>query len=162
VVETLEKLREAGITTWMLTGDKKETALNLANASGLIASPAKVVDLCEVNCERDVAPLLSQLSRELSARIYSRQASLVVDGKSISTIMKSEDLRQMFMDVCSSCPSVVACRLSPIQKSQLVRMVKDEGADNVTAAIGDGGNDISMIQVIIMYAYFGNLILKSS
>jgi phospholipid-translocating ATPase len=150
VVETLEKLREAGITTWMLTGDKKETALNLANAAGLIASPAKVVDLCEVNIDRDVGPLLEQLYRELPARVYSRDASLVVDGKSITTIMKSDDLRQMFTEVCSNCPSVVACRLSPIQKSQLVRMVKDEDPGYVTAAIGDGGNDISMIQVRLL------------
>lgn len=41
---------------------------------------------------------------------------------------------------------MIACRLSPIQKSQLVRMVKEAKRENVTAAIGDGGNDISMIQ----------------
>ena len=40
----------------------------------------------------------------------------------------------------------VAHRLSPIQKSQLVRMVKDSDKANLTAAIGDGGNDVSMIQ----------------
>ncbi len=44
------------------------------------------------------------------------------------------------------CTTVIACRLSPIQKSQLVRMVKDARKENLTAAIGDGGNDISMIQ----------------
>jgi len=142
----LEKMRDAGITTWMLTGDKKETALNLANAAGLVASPSKVVDLCEVSNERDVPPLLSQLSRGVSQHIYSRESSLIVDGKSITTIMKSDDLRDMFMETCASCPSVVACRLSPIQKSQLVRMVKDADPCHVTAAIGDGGNDVSMIQ----------------
>ena len=40
----------------------------------------------------------------------------------------------------------IAHRLSPIQKSQLVRMVKDSDKANLTAAIGDGGNDVSMIQ----------------
>ena len=38
VQETIVKLRSAGITTWMLTGDKKETAVNLASASGLLGS----------------------------------------------------------------------------------------------------------------------------
>ena len=38
VVETIHKLNMAGITTWMLTGDKKETAMNLASASGLLRS----------------------------------------------------------------------------------------------------------------------------
>ena len=36
VVPTLDKMQKAGITTWMLTGDKKETAINMAFASGMI------------------------------------------------------------------------------------------------------------------------------
>ncbi len=75
--------------------------------------------------------------------------SLVVDGKSVGSIMKSEDLKDRFLDICQRCPTVVACRLSPIQKSQLVRLIKDADPKNLTAAIGDGGNDISMIQVMI-------------
>ncbi len=38
VVETIQKLQRAGITTWMVTGDKKETAVNLAHAAGMIPS----------------------------------------------------------------------------------------------------------------------------
>lgn len=53
---------------------------------------------------------------------------------------------QLFCEVAQASPTVVACRLSPIQKSELVRMIKDAHKKNVTAAIGDGGNDVSMIQ----------------
>ncbi len=73
-----------------------------------------------------------------------------MDGKSVGSIMKSEDLKDRFLDICQRCPTVVACRLSPIQKSQLVRLIKDADPKNLTAAIGDGGNDISMIQVMII------------
>ena len=34
VAQTINKLGKAGITTWMVTGDKKETAVNLGYASG--------------------------------------------------------------------------------------------------------------------------------
>ncbi len=72
-METVAKVKAAGIVPWMLTGDKKETALNLANAAGLVSSPAKVIDLCEV-VDRDVAVLVEQLHRELSVEFYSQSA----------------------------------------------------------------------------------------
>ncbi len=37
-------------------------------------------------------------------------------------------------------------RLSPVQKSQLVLVVKEASSTYKTCAIGDGGNDVSMIQ----------------
>ena len=60
----------------------------------------------------------------------------------MQSIFKDDDLRDKFCELSDRCPTVVACRLSPIQKSQLVRMVKEAKVGNVTAAIGDGGNDI--------------------
>ena len=48
VVETLDMIQKAGITTWMLTGDKKETAINMAHASGMVKSSQRQIDLCEV------------------------------------------------------------------------------------------------------------------
>ena len=63
--------------------------------------------------------------------------------------MKDEELKEKFAEISYQCPTVIACRLSPIQKSQLVRLIKESNFDGkfvLTAAIGDGGNDISMIQ----------------
>lgn len=36
VVETLQKLKQAQIKIWLLTGDKEETAVNIGFASGLL------------------------------------------------------------------------------------------------------------------------------
>lgn len=69
--------------------------------------------------------LLCQLFVAFSLQFYSQSASLVVDGKSVTTIMKSEEFKDNFLEVCQRCPTVIACRLSPIQKSQLVRLIKD-------------------------------------
>ena len=74
------------------------------------------------------------------------ESSIIVDGKAVVAILKSTSLKEKFSTLSSRCRTVVACRLAPVQKSQLVRMIKEASADNVTAAIGDGGNDISMIQ----------------
>ena len=145
VVETIVKLKDAGIIPWMLTGDKKETALSIAQAAGLMETHAKTIDICDIS-EKDTDIMIKQVLDELHAKYYSRSASLIVDGKSILQIMKSEDLKETFLKICNQCPTVVACRLSPIQKSQLVRMMKEADPTYLTAAIGDGGNDISMIQ----------------
>lgn len=44
------------------------------------------------------------------------------------------------------CEAVVCCRVSPKQKALVVHLVKD-GLGAMTLAIGDGANDVSMIQV---------------
>lgn len=48
-------------------------------------------------------------------------------------------------------------RVSPLQKAQVVRLVKAQVKDSVTLAIGDGANDVGMIQVFSQ----GSLIVKS-
>lgn len=146
VVDTMYKLRQAGIVTWMLTGDKKETALNLANAAGMIEPPSKLVDLTEVQDKESLVMLINQLTAEYKRQSYSPNASLVVDGKAVAVIARSQHLKAKVSDISSRCRTVIACRLSPVQKSQLVRMVKEACPDNRTCAIGDGGNDVSMIQ----------------
>ena len=55
-------------------------------------------------------------------------------------------LRATFAHVCGSSSAVLACRLSPLQKAEVVAMVKDFPGSPICAAIGDGANDVSMIQ----------------
>lgn len=44
-----------------------------------------------------------------------------------------------------SLPVLVCCRCSPTQKAQVTELIKDQTNKRI-AAIGDGGNDVSMIQ----------------
>jgi hypothetical protein len=53
----------------------------------------------------------------------------------------------MFLDVALKCSTVLCCRVSPIQKAEVVKLVKTYVGQCVTLAIGDGGNDVAMIQV---------------
>ncbi|KAF0683566.1 Aste57867_24423 [Aphanomyces stellatus] len=72
----------------------------------------------------------------------------------------------MFMQLVTQCRSVIACRLSPMQKAQIVALVKASKHRPMTMAIGDGGNDVSMIQEahigVGIYGHEGKLILVAS
>jgi len=67
---------------------------------------------------------------------------LVVAGPSLH--LATYDVTK-FLDVALSCKAVLCCRVSPIQKADIVDLVKGH-VHKVTLAIGDGGNDVPMIQ----------------
>ncbi|TGZ66441.1 hypothetical protein CRM22_005327 [Opisthorchis felineus] len=75
---------------------------------------------------------------------------LVVDGESLQHALHPS-LRIAFLDLCISVNTVLCCRLTPLQKASIVKLVQiglgesKHGAGPVTAAVGDGGNDVSMI-----------------
>lgn len=52
---------------------------------------------------------------------------------------------QEFIEIVLTCPAVVVCRCSPTQKAQVVNLLKAYAKGRI-CAIGDGGNDVSMIQ----------------
>ena len=73
--------------------------------------------------------------------------SLVVDGTSLSCILDNAKAVKMFSMLSFMCHSVICCRVSPIQKSDVVKLVKQGFKFKpMTLAIGDGANDVSMIQ----------------
>ena len=71
--------------------------------------------------------------------------ALIVDGQSLQLIMEKPNLRRRFLDTATNCRAVICCRVSPKQKSQVVSLVKN-GLKVLCLSIGDGANDISMIQ----------------
>ncbi|MEW5306198.1 MAG: hypothetical protein WDW36_008682 [Sanguina aurantia] len=69
--------------------------------------------------------------------------ALVIDGKALSFALSGR-LKETMLGVGLRCESVVCCRVSPLQKAQVTALVKSHGA--TTLAIGDGANDVGMIQ----------------
>ena len=132
VRETLVNLGLAGISVWILTGDKKETAINLGHSAGLLTSNSSLIDLCDNADPRDVTTLISEIVNGNVATSSSEEnkvPALVIDGKSVSTLLKNSqhpESQQHLKVLASRCDTVIACRLSPIQKSQLVRMMKSK------------------------------------
>src|SRR6218665_1910485 len=58
----------------------------------------------------------------------------------------SYECRRDFLDIAVSCKAVICCRVSPLQKAELVDLVRTQ-VHAITLAVGDGANDVGMIQV---------------
>uniref|UniRef100_A0A672GBZ8 Phospholipid-transporting ATPase n=1 Tax=Salarias fasciatus TaxID=181472 RepID=A0A672GBZ8_SALFA len=133
---TLELLRNAGIKIWMLTGDKLETATCIAKSSHLVSRNQDIHVFKPVS-NRGEAHL------ELNAFRRKHDCALVISGDSLEVCLRYYE--HEFVELACQCPAVVCCRCSPTQKAQIVRLLQQHTA-NRTCAIGDGGNDVSMIQ----------------
>lgn len=72
------------------------------------------------------------------------EIALIIDGKTLKYAL-SCDLRSDFLQLCVSCKVVICCRVSPMQKAEVVEYVT-KYTKTVTLAIGDGANDVAMIQ----------------
>ncbi|XP_066572153.1 putative phospholipid-transporting ATPase IIB isoform X2 [Amia ocellicauda] len=133
---TLELLRNAGIKIWMLTGDKLETATCIAKSSHLV-SRSQDIHIFRPVSNRGEAHL------ELNAFRRKHDCALVISGDSLEVCLKYYE--HEFVELACQCPAVVCCRCSPTQKAQIVKLLQQHTGKR-TCAIGDGGNDVSMIQ----------------
>eukprot|EP00095_Tigriopus_kingsejongensis_P007761 maker-scaffold154_size301342-snap-gene-0.15 protein:Tk07761 transcript:maker-scaffold154_size301342-snap-gene-0.15-mRNA-1 annotation:"isoform e" len=144
VPEAIKTLIDANIKVWVLTGDKQETAINIGHSCNLLKPKTPLFILNDVHSVyRDIQDNLQSL-RSQNASDTDHSPSLIIDGKTLGVALK-EDTRQAFFDVCQSCSSVICCRVSPIQKGEVVELVR-EFTGAITLAIGDGANDVAMIQ----------------
>ncbi|KAI9104583.1 hypothetical protein DFS34DRAFT_603703 [Phlyctochytrium arcticum] len=141
VPECIALLRQAGIKIWVLTGDKLETAINICLASNLLSASQDMIIL-KAHTEETIMTQLADTIQEYSSRT---DISLIIDGDSLRYALATETGRDLLLKLGMKCQSVVCCRVSPKQKAQVVRLVK-HGAKAMCASIGDGANDVSMIQ----------------
>ena len=146
VPETIEKLLEADIHVWMLTGDKQETAINIAKSCRLHREGTEMFIVNATTVEEARAEVQEQLAELQKDGVvgHSNNITLVTDGKSLEFTLLPE-LREDFISLCTSCRAVVCCRVSPIQKAEVVELVR-EHTGAITLSIGDGANDVAMIQ----------------
>uniref|UniRef100_A0A8C7QGS0 Phospholipid-transporting ATPase n=1 Tax=Oncorhynchus mykiss TaxID=8022 RepID=A0A8C7QGS0_ONCMY len=133
---TLEILRNAGIKVWMLTGDKLETATCTAKNAHLVTRNQEIHIFNSVTTR-------GEAHLELNAFRRKHDCALVISGDSLEVCLKFYEYE--FMELACQCPAVVCCRCAPTQKAQIVRLLQ-ERTGKLTCAVGDGGNDVSMIQ----------------
>lgn len=146
VQETLESMRAAGIKVWILTGDKVETAVNISFSCGHLKPSARQLYLTGHTTPETCLQTLDMHRNQVSMENLEHYV-LVVDGQSLYFVLTaSENNLEAFQEVCKASTSVICCRMSPLQKCQVVQLVKGFPERPITAAIGDGANDVSMIQ----------------
>ncbi|KAF2462283.1 hypothetical protein BDY21DRAFT_383248 [Lineolata rhizophorae] len=138
VKPSLELLRNAGIRIWMLTGDKVETARCVAVSSKLVARGQQIHTVARLRRKDGAHAALALLQS-------NPQACLLIDGESLGLMLGYEALREDFIALAVRLPAVVACRCAPGQKAELAKLIRAHTRRRV-ACIGDGGNDVAMIQ----------------
>ncbi|OIW08992.1 hypothetical protein TanjilG_05968 [Lupinus angustifolius] len=140
VPQCIDKLAQAGLKIWVLTGDKLETAINigLPNSNLLVNDSKEVIK----------SNILNQITNASQMIILEKDPhaafALIIEGKTLTYALE-DDVKHQFLALAVGCASVICCRVSPKQKALVTRLVK-QGTGKTTLAIGDGANDVGMIQ----------------
>ncbi|XP_014267680.1 phospholipid-transporting ATPase IH isoform X2 [Maylandia zebra] len=164
--DTIESLHKAGIKVWVLTGDKMETAAATCYASKLFHRNTQILELTTKRTEeQSLHDVLFELSRTvlrqhggMTRDTFSELSGdctdygLIIDGATLSAVMRpgqegsnSGNYKEKFLEICRNCSAVLCCRMAPLQKAQIVKLIKASEEHPITLAIGDGANDVSMI-----------------
>ncbi|KFO26339.1 Putative phospholipid-transporting ATPase 11C [Fukomys damarensis] len=167
--ETIEALHAAGLKVWVLTGDKMETAKSTCYACRLFQTSTELLELTTKTIEESdrkedqLHELLIDYRKKLlhefpksgrslkKAWTEHQEYGLIIDGSTLSLILNSSqdsssnNYKSIFLQICMKCTAVLCCRMAPLQKAQIVRMVKNLKGSPITLSIGDGANDVSMI-----------------
>ncbi|KAI9007524.1 putative NEO1-P-type ATPase [Phycomyces nitens] len=136
VKNTLENMRNASLKIWMLTGDKVETATCIAVSSKLVSRNQQIHQVTKVSSNMEAFDAIDNLQSKTDC-------CLVIDGESLQFCLDA--CREEFIEVATRLPVVVCCRCSPTQKADITLLIKDYTKKRVLC-VGDGGNDVSMIQ----------------
>ncbi|KAK3228622.1 hypothetical protein Dsin_000503 [Dipteronia sinensis] len=152
VPEAIESLRTAGIKVWVLTGDKQETAISIGYSSKLLTSNMSKITInhntkesCRKSLEEAIAMSKKLMNVGGSSGDSVTPVALIIDGASLVYILDSE-LEELLFQLARNCSVVLCCRVAPLQKAGIVALVKNRTPE-MTLAIGDGANDVSMIQM---------------
>jgi magnesium-transporting ATPase (P-type) len=121
VRETLAFFREAGVRFWMLTGDKRETAVSIGRSCGIVTPVQSIVDfhpgmqIAEDDC-------------------------IVLIRPEIVDLLTRADLQQ----VADHASSAICYRMSPKMKSVVVTLARK--VFPTVCYTGDGANDVAALQ----------------
>ncbi|XP_059581349.1 phospholipid-transporting ATPase ID isoform X2 [Alligator mississippiensis] len=169
VPQTIETLSKAHIKLWVLTGDKQETAVNIGYSCNLLYDDMADIFIIEGSTSSDVLTELRDARKKMKPESFSEsdeanvqfekktkkscilpeeQANgvygLIINGHSLAYALEG-NLEQELVRTACMCKVVICCRVTPLQKAQVVELVK-KYKKAVTLAIGDGANDVSMIK----------------
>ncbi|XP_021638647.2 phospholipid-transporting ATPase 6 isoform X2 [Hevea brasiliensis] len=156
VPQCIDKLAQAGLKIWVLTGDKMETAINIGYACSLLRQGMKQICITVTNSDATSQDSKQAVKDNILHQITNASHmiklekdplaafALIIDGKTL-TFALEDDMKHQFLALAVECASVICCRVSPKQKALVTRLVK-EGTGRTTLAIGDGANDVGMIQ----------------
>ncbi|VDM25719.1 unnamed protein product [Toxocara canis] len=143
VKTTIANLALGGMGVWVLTGDMLETAQNIGFSCGLIKPDIPTLVISENSAEKTRDRLRSYINDVYSSH-SSIKIALIVSGQSLGHVL-NDTIDVEFFLLASRCSCVICCRCSPMQKAAVVKLIQ-KYCDGATLAVGDGANDVAMIQ----------------
>ena len=149
--ETINKFINIGIKICMLTGDKLETAKNIANSCKLITPDMDLIyieynKIFDYNPSKNIKSYLNSLIKTKfnDNNINNKKYCMLINGDTLVNILSSEETIKIFNDLFNKCNSIICSRVDPKQKAKLVNIIQSTNS-GVCLAIGDGANDVGMI-----------------
>lgn len=136
VAESILALRDAQLSVWVLTGDKVQTAVEIGRSCNLIRKTDHLIYLTMDSQE-------AALSKFQTMKGIGTDSVLIISGANLEYILKEE--KKDFIKLCDACNAVLCCRTTPKLKGDVVAAVR-EILNRRTLSIGDGANDVAMIQ----------------
>uniref|UniRef100_A0A672SQ50 Phospholipid-transporting ATPase n=1 Tax=Sinocyclocheilus grahami TaxID=75366 RepID=A0A672SQ50_SINGR len=137
VPETIACLTLANIKIWVLTGDKLETAMNIGYSCNMLRDDMNEVFIISGHT-------MLEVQQELRDSPKNGNLAVLFVCCYLKAHALEADLEQILVDVACLCKTVICCRVTPLQKALVVELIKRHKRA-VTLAIGDGANDVSMI-----------------
>ncbi|KAI9364414.1 hypothetical protein DFJ73DRAFT_809180 [Zopfochytrium polystomum] len=147
VPESIKTLAQAGVKLWVLTGDKMETAINIGFACNLLSRDMYLIIIKSTsyrNTYEQLVEALEKFWKEDGLAPPGASHAMIIDGPSLKFAL-GKTCKPLLLELGCRCKAVICCRVSPLQKAKVVSLVR-RGLGALCLAIGDGANDVSMIQ----------------
>ncbi|XP_018522909.2 LOW QUALITY PROTEIN: phospholipid-transporting ATPase IC [Lates calcarifer] len=152
VPETIALLKKAGLKVWVLTGDKKETAVNIGYSCRLLDPDTRLLEWQELRqilqAPDPGVSFFKARQTELWAvdtETAGAKTAVVLTGPELAEFDQRPEWGATFMSLAEQCQSVLCCRVTPGQKADIVTLVRKH-TTSITMSIGDGANDVNMIK----------------
>ena len=144
VDEIINCMMQTGMKVWMLTGDKLDTAKNIAYSCKLFQKDMNIIEVKENSTIEELKKDMIAITKSDIFDNENINVGLLVASGELEKIFSDNFLISLFFEICVSCLTVVCSRVSPKQKGQLVNLIKKTDKA-ITLAVGDGANDVGMI-----------------
>ena len=144
VDEIINSMMLTGMRVWMLTGDKLDTAKNIAISCKLFQKNMKIIEIKEHLTEEELKNELLEKLKDDAFDDETIKVGLIIASEELEKIFANNLLLNFFFELSVNCLTVVCSRVSPKQKGQLVNLIRTT-EKAITLAIGDGANDVGMI-----------------
>ena len=149
VENVIQNLGKAGVQVWMITGDKIGTAKSIGYSCKMFVKTT--MNIVQIDDDYYV-PRSKEVDTNKALNILQnshptdkRTVGLLITGMLVEKLLDNTKTKGEFISFAKRCSAVVCCRTTANQKARVVRAMKEACPGEITLSIGDGGNDVPMI-----------------